>query len=141
MKKFYRIGLILLFLLILGCIFIALYLFNLKDKDLQKVKPDAVISATELQKVFETNESKADSIYLNKIIEVSGTIRSVNPGEDKAVNISLETENPLSSIICTFKSLPDSSGIKPGDQITIRGELTGFLLDVLLNNCILVNAP
>jgi len=141
MKKFYRTGLILLFIVILGCVFIAVYLFNLQDKDLQKVKPDIEVTANDLLNAFEANEAEADSIYLNKVIDVAGTVASVSFGENNSVNVSLKTENPLSTIICTFNSTPEKFELNPDDNVTIRGELTGFLMDVLLNNCVIVKGP
>ena len=141
MKKFIWIGIFLIFIVVLGGVFIAIYLFNLEDKDLQNVKPDLEVSANDLLNAFEVNEAAADSIYLNKIIDVSGTVVSVNFAENNAVNVSLKTENPLSTVICTFNSTPDKFEIKPDDKVTIRGELTGFLMDVLLNNCVIVKDP
>lgn len=141
MKKFYRIGLIVLIIVVLGGVFIGIYLFNLKDKDLKEVKPDFALTANDLLNTFEADEPAADSTYLNRIIDVTGIVESVKFGENNAVNVSFKTENPLSAVICTFNSTPDNFRIEPDDTVTIRGELTGFLMDVLLNNCVIVKGP
>ena len=44
----------------------------------------------------------------------------------------------MSSVICTFPKLTDPSKFKTGEEITLRGECSGFLMDVLLNNCSIV---
>ncbi len=138
MKTSYKIALFAVFFLALAGILFGIYLFTLQSADLQKAEPDFRIAATDLQKAFENDETAANTTYLNKIIEVSGTIESVKPGEDKAVSISLKTENPLSAVICTFQKVTDTSELKPGGQITIRGECSGILMDILLNNCVII---
>jgi hypothetical protein len=44
----------------------------------------------------------------------------------------------MSSVICSFQNITDPSKYKTGEEITLRGECSGFLLDVLLKNCSIV---
>ncbi|MFZ0281503.1 MAG: hypothetical protein WAL29_07625 [Bacteroidales bacterium] len=138
MKTSYKIALFAVFFLALAGILFGIYLFNLQSADLQKAEPDFRIAAIDLQKAFEKDETAANTTYLNKIIEVTGTIETIKPGEETAVSISLKTENPLSAVICTFQKKPDISELTPGGQVTIRGECSGILMDILLNNCVIV---
>ncbi len=138
MKTSVKIALFVVFFMALAGILFGLYMFNLKAKDLQKVKPDFVITAGELQKAFEANETTANTTYLGKVIEVSGTINDLKSGEGNTFNVSLKTESPMSSVICTFQSMTGLQNLKSGDQITIRGQCSGFLMDILLNNCVVV---
>ncbi len=138
MKTSYKIALFVVFFIALAGILVALYMYNLQHKDLQKVKPDFVMTAVDLQKAFEDDEIAATSRYVKKIIEVSGMIQSVKPGEDKTLSVSLKTGGDLSSVICTFQTVSEPSKYKTGDQITLMGECSGFLMDVLLNNCAVI---
>jgi hypothetical protein len=138
MKTSIKISLFAVFFIALAGIGYALYLYNLKAKDLQTVKPDFVISAIDLQKAFETDEKGSSAKYINKILEVSGEIVSANPGEKMALNISLRTGSDFSNINCTFPAGSDTTFLKKGNQITLRGECSGFLMDVLLNNCAII---
>ena len=135
MKYYVKIALYFVVIIAIGSILAALILFNKKHPDTAKVKPDFVLTATVLQKDFENNEAAASTKYINKILEVSGTILSVTPADSSNTNISLKTGNEMSSVICTCHKLADPSKFKPGDNITLRGECSGFLMDVLLNNC------
>lgn len=135
MKKSYRITLIVLFFLALAGIIAGLYFYNLGPMDLKKAKPDFIISSEDLLKAFEGDENAAATKYVNRILEVTGIIQSVNSGENNTLSISLKTGNDLSSVICTLQKNPDPSDFKTGEQITLRGECSGFLMDVLLNNC------
>ena len=138
MKPSFKIIILITWLIGLVGLFIGLYMYNLEAEDLQKAKPDFVITAASLQKAFEDNEAAANTKYSDKIIEVSGMIESVKPGEDEAVSISLKTESPLSNVICTFQSGTAPAVFKVGVQITLRGKYSGFLTDILLNNCVVV---
>ena len=139
LTRSHKIALWLVFFLAVGGILAGLYMYNLKDKDLRKVKPDFVLTATELQKAFETDEASAGSKYINGIIEVSGEVESVKPGENQTLVITLKTETPLSAVSCTMpaESLPQD--IVAGDQVSLRGQCSGFLMDVLMNNCTVIS--
>jgi hypothetical protein len=137
MKPYVKVALFVVLILAVAGILYALILYNKKHPDTSKVKPDFIITATSLQKEFEEGEKTASAKYINKIIEVSGSIASVTKSDSNNVNISLKSGNDLSSVICTFTSA-DPSKYKTGDEITVRGECSGFLMDVLLNNCAIV---
>ena len=138
MKTYVKITLFFVFFIALSAILAALYMFNLKHTDMSKARPDFVISASALQKAFTNDETTASAKYINKILEVAGTIASVKPGENNVVSISLVTESDLSSIICTFTAAGDPSKFRTGENIVLRGVCSGFLMDVLLNNCAVI---
>jgi hypothetical protein len=139
MKIYVKVALFFVTFIALSAILAALYFYNLKITDMAKAKPDFIVTASSLEKAFEDDETKASVTYINKILEVSGKIASVKPAENSVVNISLVTESVLSSVICTFPAVKDPSIFRVGDEITLRGECSGFLMDVLLNNCALIS--
>ena len=135
MKTSHKIALSLVLIIFIAGTSLAVYLFNKRHKDLEKTRPDFVLTATDLLKEFENDENKASAKYVNKVLEVSGIIESLNTGEDKTVSIVLKTESDLSTVICTFQQLIDPADYRQGEKITVKGECSGFLTDVLLNNC------
>ena len=138
MKPYLKIAIIAIVLIGLAGAGTGFYLFNKKNRDLLKTRPDFIVSSIDLQKEFETDESAANVKYGNKIIEVSGIIGSVKSGEEEILSVSLNTGSDFSSVICTFPSKADTSMFTKGSQVTIRGECSGFLMDVLLNNCVII---
>ena len=138
MKTYVKILLGVVVFIALAGIGIALVLFIMPHKDLGKARPDFVITAIDLQKAFEDNESAATAKFVNKVIEVRGIIESVKPGEGSILNVTLKTGSDLSSVICTFARDADPSKLNTGNQVTIRGQCSGFLMDVLLNDCSLI---
>ena len=138
MKTYVKVALFFVIFIALAAILAALYFYNLKATDMSKAKPDFIVTASALQKAFEDDETRASITFINKIVEVTGNIASVKPAENSVVSISMVTESDLSSVICTFPAVSDPSIFRVGDQITLRGECSGFLMDVLLNNCALI---
>jgi hypothetical protein len=138
MKPYVKIALLVVLLIAIGSILTALILYNKKHPDTAKAKPDFVVTATALQKAFEDNEATASTRYINKILEVRGTIVSITTADSTNTNISLKTGSDISSVICTFRKITNFTKFKTGDEITLRGECSGFLMDVLLNNCAVI---
>jgi len=135
MKSGTKIFLAIFLVLAITGIVIAFYLYNLKPRDMNSVKSDYILSSGELLKEFEDNEVAAGKKYINKVVEVSGEIASINAGENNSLNVSLKTDSNISSVICTFASGDDLEGYKSGQEISIRGECSGYLMDVLINRC------
>lgn len=134
-KSIFRLVLIVFAILVLAGAIVGYQMFNLKHKDLKSIRPDLAISAIDLQKAFESDETSATQKYVNKVIELTGRIISVKNGENNTLSVSLQTGNDLSSVICTFEGNPDPALFVAGNEITVRGECSGYLMDVLLNNC------
>jgi hypothetical protein len=93
------------------------------------------ISATELFKNFENNEAKANQLYLDKVLEVSGKISEITTNQEMKPVVALETENLLFGVRCTMEST--ELNVKAGDQVSIKGICRGYLSDVIITNSIL----
>jgi hypothetical protein len=138
MKLYVKILLGVVVFIALAGIGAALFLFNMQHKDLKKAKPDFVITAVDLQKAFEDNETAATAKFVKKVLEVSGVVDAVKTGEANTINVTIKSGSDLSSVICTFPAATDQSGFTQGSQIKVRGECSGYLMDVLLNNCVVI---
>ena len=119
---------------------IGLYMFNKKDPNLSKVKPDYVLDVSSLVNDFSQDENAATTKYVDKVLEVTGPVLAIEPTGDSTLNVTLSAENQMSSVICSFKNIPDPSSlnIQEGVNITVRGVCSGMLMDILLNNCVIV---
>lgn len=137
MKPFAKF-LYLFIILVIAGLLAAIYMYNKPQKNMQRQRADFNVTATDLQMEFQSDEAAAHQKYIGKNVEVTGKIISVNIEEDKVVSIILETPDEMSSVICTFREKMDPKQIDPSQKVKIRGELSGFLMDVLLNNCVLI---
>ncbi len=138
MKLWIKIALAVILVFAIAGIGIGIYFYNLEPADLRKAKPEFVITAVELQQAFENDETLASAKYVNRIIEVNGLIESISIGEENALSVTLQTNSDLSSIICTIPGAASNANLSTGNPIIVRGECSGYLMDVLLNNCVII---
>ena len=128
--------------LILGLIFgyIIWSNFLTTGPSTSRLATDFQLTATELYQAFETDEPKANQKYLNKILEVEGSIVDVMSSDDLKPSISLKTDG-FGVVKCSFESTEalEDVNIKNGSNIKIKGECIGYLLDVLITNSIIIN--
>lgn len=88
------------------------------------------INATELFRAYENNEAEANTLYLDKVLAVSGNVAEVTTNQEGMTVIILETESPMFGVSCTMESATLTA--KPGDRIIIKGICTGYLSDVVI---------
>ena len=138
MKPLVNIALLFVFILALSGIMGAIYMYNKPHKDFTGARADYVLSAEELGKEFVADEPAATGKYMNKTIEISGTILAINSNDGKVLSITLETGNEISSVICSLADMINPGDLEAGQKITVRGELSGYLMDVILNDCVIV---
>lgn len=107
------------------------YEYNRPVGSLEGANADVVLEASALLKAFETNEESANTQYLDKVIEVSGSISKIEEeGEKKSIYLS--TGNEMSSVICEMELGTPSDGLAVGGKVTVKGKCTGYLMDVVL---------
>jgi hypothetical protein len=141
-KKSVRIFILVTIILFVSGLSVGLYFFNKQHKDLSKTEADYVLEAHELVTAFIANENAASGKYVNKVIEVTGLVTSVEIGSaDSTLSLTLTGPGVNSGVICTFNGVTDKSQVsfKNGKRLTVRGECSGILMDVLLNNCAIVS--
>lgn len=114
--------------------------YNQPHIDVQKEVAHFQMSSEDLMKAFEKDEAKANLTYLEKIIEVSGTVSEVNLDGTKAIVI-LAIEHGVGSVQCHFKleNKEELKSILINESILVKGICTGYLMDVILVNSVLIN--
>jgi len=93
------------------------------------------LDAQQLINSFITDEDEASKKYVNTIIQVSGEALEFNHG-----TISIKDKNSESTVLCNLLLKEDEKfkKIKQGDKIKVKGICTGYLLDVVLVECVLI---
>lgn len=141
MRLLTKKGILFIFLIIaiIGGV-IVLKIANKSHLDVSSTLPKISISATKLIDEFLLDETKANKNYLDKLIAVNGTISSIKIKEEKGI-ISLKTEDDFGSILCHLseEATKNMSHLTNGQSIQIKGICTGFLMDVILVRCEIIN--
>lgn len=128
-----------LLLAIIGT-FIAYKVYNKPHVNVAKSSADITITANKILNEFSSDETSANTKYLEKIIEVSGTVSDVKIEKEKGI-ITLKTNDDFGSVLCHLseESTKLMSTIKVGQNIKLKGICTGFLMDVILIKCEIIN--
>jgi hypothetical protein len=135
MRKKWRLVFIIAGLLILTGISYGLYIWNKPPRDVSDEK-SIKITAVAIFDSFTNNEQAANKLYLNKAIEVTGKVTSVQKNQDGKTVVILQSDDPVYGVNCTFKQDPGT--IDNNNLITFKGICTGYLSDVIINEGILV---
>lgn len=123
--------------------------YNRTNEDLQKGKPDFVLSAAILIHEYETGDSTVNKKYNGKVIEVTGDVKDIEKDEEGFYTIILGDSASLSSVRCAMDTMhtTDVASFVAGSSATVRGSCNGFnkdetrLLgsDVILNFCAIIS--
>ena len=119
---------------------IAFWQYQKPARNLTRETADLTISASELLQKFTGNEAEANKLYLDKIIQVKGVLKAVSRGADGSLSLSLEAGSEMSGITCEVPAanIPEGLNLQTGREITIKGQCTGFLMDVVLVKCVIL---
>ncbi|MBK8610945.1 MAG: hypothetical protein IPL84_13635 [Chitinophagaceae bacterium] len=133
-KKIVSRVLLSLLLITVSIGFVGYKLYTKPHRNIEETKAIPV-SARELARAYENDETEANAKYLDKVLEIQGEINDVSTNQKGEPVITMKGTD-LSGLICTLegKSVRE---IKPNKSVSIKGICTGFLTDVVLVRCIL----
>lgn len=121
---------------------VALYMYNKPHKNYETQKAEVTMTSSELLKAFESNEQEANDKYLNKMILVSGRIEDLAQSDHGDLSVALD--DPMFGVSCNFNAeLSEEQdrlvkALKVGAMVQIKGRCDGYLTDVRLTQCSVV---
>lgn len=93
------------------------------------------VAAAALFHEFSTGEQTANAKYLNKVLEVSGTVTEVSKNQDGKTVVILQADDPLGGVQCTMRE--DGVALSKDQQVKVKGFCNGYTMVVLLSDCVL----
>ncbi len=116
----------------------AYFVYNKPHEDIRRAEPDYTVSSQALFVAFQADEAAANAKYLDKIIEVSGTVVDIRTDEEGLTSVTLEGEGPLFGVICKMDAQSEAgrTPFEIGQPATLKGLCTGMLMDVVLVRCV-----
>ncbi len=133
-KNLGKILLVILLLAVVGTV-IGYRMWNKPNRSVAD-EAGIAVSATQLVREYQADENAANTKYLDKAIEVSGTITSVDKSQDGKSTIVLSSEDPMTGVYCTLKESGDN--LAAGNQVKVKGFCSGMLSDVRLRDAVIV---
>ena len=121
-------------------ILIALKQYNKPHTDIRNSKPEMVMTPPDLIKEFVRDENTATKLYTEKIIQINGIVNDINTSDEKII-VTFKDGESESSVICHMQAEEKSKTLKlqKGQKISVKGMCSGFLLDVMMVRCVLIN--
>jgi hypothetical protein len=123
-------------LLLLG---IVGWVWHLYEKPRQSPASEAAavtINADSLYHQYQADEHAGDEKYMGKVISVTGRLTEIQHSGNTVIWI-LSTQPGGGGINCQlFPGTTIDPQPKTGDQVTLKGRCTGFLMDVNLADCV-----
>lgn len=106
---------------------IAIIIYMMWNKPHKNVKDaDAVnVMAGELYTSFTTDSSRANTLYADKIMLISGEVSQVSENQQAQQVILLKTAVNGAFVNCTMEQ--KASDCKTGDQVIIKGICSGYI--------------
>jgi hypothetical protein len=120
--------------LIASIVIIALNKPHIKIEDRSSIP----VSAAELGAAYLKDEAMANAHYLNKPLEVSGSISGIDHNQDGGSMVLLGTGSPDAMVQCTMRDA--AAALPRGTSVKLKGFCTGSNLSgVTLTDCIVSN--
>ncbi|AXT55119.1 hypothetical protein [Aquimarina sp. AD1] len=140
MNRKNKITIFLLSLLLIAGAYFYIEYYNTSHIDINNVSTEISTDSQKLTASFINDENDANLIYKDKIVEVIGVVKEVTFLNDRNT-IVLEGDNKNSSVLCDMQSdqFKMVKNLKKGQKIELKGVCKGFLKDVILLNCMLIN--
>jgi tRNA_anti-like len=95
------------------------------------------ITADEIVSLYETDENKANGLYLDKVLNISGEVTAVAKNQKDETVITLKGSD-MGGVICTLEG-KETATVQKGSAVKLQGICTGYLTDVVLVRCYLSN--
>jgi cell division protein YceG involved in septum cleavage len=94
------------------------------------------VTAVELVKAYQTDEASANAKYLDKIVEVSGTVNATGSTQAGEFTLTLASEDPFAGVMATLDTASADNAVV-NQNVTVKGYCKGFLSDVVLTSAII----
>lgn len=123
----------------IACIIGIYSIFNYKGIDTRKAKTEISLTANELLKDLNEEDEKQFEQYIEKALEIDGTIYQITYKAGK-YSLLLRGDKIDALVLCEMEKdqAPLIELLKVGDEVKVKGILKGFLMDAILLNCIVL---
>jgi hypothetical protein len=120
--------------LLLGVGAFAAYKFIFRGaKDLKNSNVDKHMNFSSVDSMFNANDTSSLRLFSNKILSVSGTIKSITQ-EDSSATVTLGADGGMNTVTCQVdaRHLNDVKTFVNAQKVTLKGECTGYNIDEMV---------
>jgi hypothetical protein len=108
----------------------------MKNKKFDMVNAEATTTtAVDLVKAFQADEAGSNAKYLDKVLQITGTVASTGTTQTGEKTVTLASEDPFAGVMATIDSTV-AIEVTDGQTVILKGFCKGFLSDVVITNAI-----
>lgn len=112
------------------------------EQKIETQEADVKINAWQLLSEYKSNEVAADQKYKGKILEVSGIVGDIKKDilDDLYVTLGSGGRFEMQQVRCSFqkKYTERLASLRKHSRLTVRGRCKGLMMNVMLEDCIIV---
>lgn len=115
---------------------IGYYMWNKPHENIAAAKADLQVSAADLFAQFTADEAGANAKFLDKTVEVSGTVKASGNN-----SVTLDAGgDAMFGVVCALDPATQhaKTTFAAGEQVVLKGKCSGLNMDVQLNRCVVV---
>src|ERR671921_776411 len=101
MNKKLRAFIIILVIFIAGGFIVGYIIWNKPQRNVENEK-GIVVTSAQLVKDYQANEAEANNKYLDKAIQVTGTVSDIKYNQDGNSTITLASDDAFTGVFCTL---------------------------------------
>ncbi|MEO1013152.1 MAG: hypothetical protein AAFX53_17795 [Bacteroidota bacterium] len=123
----------------IGYQFMAAFLTTGTRADIATSKTDIRISSEKLVWSFLADENKAQAVFVEKTVEVEGTVKKINTKNDR-YTLFLQGSEENTYVMCDMlpNQMKTLRELQRGQTVRLKGICKGFLMDAIFLNCIVL---
>lgn len=141
MKLWLKILIALFLIGVVTAVLVYVFVYNKPHPDYENLKADHTLTAQDLYRKFSTNPGEANTLYLGKMIEISGQLTRIETTDSLVTAVFVFEEGDFGDmgLRCTMlqKYNEEAKKLKPDGNVRIKGYCTGYNegSDVIMEQC------
>ncbi len=132
MKKFILLAVVIV-LLAATTGYYMIFIYPKNHHRLPQNETGILINLDSLVHYYTTNETLADSLYLNKSIELEGEIMAIEQNNKNQTVVTLKSADAFTNVSCTLQDNAKNLNLVLGKRVKIKAICNGVLSDVVLS--------
>lgn len=107
------------------------------EKELSTKPFAGTVSAKTLHSEYEANQVSADAKYKDKMVILTGVVDTIGKDIGDTPYITLKTSEHSAGVQCMFSEDHNSalSALKKGDSVELHGQVSSYLMNVIVRGC------
>lgn len=124
-------------LLSAGAVYYYVFVYSVTHRRSVENEEGIVISAADLVKQYQSNETQSNTKFLDKAVQVTGIVGEIKKDAAGNTTVTLKSDDAFAGVFCTLKKADNLTVPVIGSTIVVKGFCKGFLSDVVITDAVI----